>query len=364
MTLCLLLPIETYNPLEPCGRISSEKGHLMPLGRATAVAPANIAFVKYWGVLDAELTLPYNESVSMNLDRCLTTTTVEFDAALDADEVAIAPYGGSPQAATGRPWERVVAQLDRIRAMAGETARARVSSANNFPSDAGIASSASAFAALTLAAITALGLELEQPALSALTRRSGSGSACRSIPNGFVYWRNDGSDAGSFGVSVAAPDAWDIADVVAVVDAGAKRVSSADNHRLAASSPYFAVRLSEVPARVEQTLQAIRDRDLGLLGAVCEADAVSMHAVAMTARPPSFYWLPGTLAVMHALHSWRQDGLFGYWTIDAGPNVHVICAAADASEIEARLNQLPEVQFTIANRPGRGARTETMNDEC
>jgi len=328
----------------------------MPARRATAVAPANIAFVKYWGIKDAELTLPYNESVSMNLDRCLTTTTVEFDARLAADEVAIAPYGGAPGPAHGRPGERVVAQLDRIRAVAGELARARVSSANNFPSDAGIASSAAAFAALTVAAVAALGLELDEPSLSALTRRSGSGSACRSIPTGFVYWQDDGSDAGSYGVSVAAPDAWDIADVVAVVDAGAKRVSSADNHRLAASSPYFATRLGEVPARVEQALQAIRDRDLGLLGAVCEADAVSMHVVAMTAQPPSFYWLPGTMAVIHALHAWRQDGLFGYWTIDAGPNVHVICAAADAPEIERRLAALPEVRFTIANRPGEGAR--------
>ena len=98
----------------------------MPPRRASAVAPANIAFVKYWGVQDAALTLPYNESVSMNLDRCLTTTTVEFDEHLAADEVAIAPYGGTPQAASGHPYERVVAQLDRIRAVAGATAGARV----------------------------------------------------------------------------------------------------------------------------------------------------------------------------------------------------------------------------------------------
>src|SRR3712207_6807132 len=104
----------------------SQQGHAMPSRRATAVAPANIAFVKYWGVQDAELTLPYNESVSMNLDRCVTTTTVEFDARLDADEVAIAPYGGAAEPATGRPRERVVAQLDRIRAVAGDTVRARV----------------------------------------------------------------------------------------------------------------------------------------------------------------------------------------------------------------------------------------------
>lgn len=328
----------------------------MSTGRATAVAPANIAFVKYWGVLDAAQTLPYNESISMNLDRCLTTTTVEFDPQLNADEVVLTLHGQSEQPAQGRAYDRVVAQLDRVRSSADVQTRARVRSANNFPSDAGIASSAAAFAALTLASVAALGLELSEQELSILTRRSGSGSACRSIPTGFVHWRNDGSDKGSYAVSVAPPDAWALADVVAVVDPGVKSVTSADNHRLAATSPYFDVRLQEVPARIQQTLAAIRDHDLGLLGAVCESDAVSMHAVAMTAQPPTFYWNAGTMAVIHALHRWRKDGLFGYFTIDAGPNVHVICTQGDASEIEQRLQQLPEVQFTIRNSAGAGAR--------
>lgn len=328
----------------------------MTTRRATAIGPANIAFVKYWGVQDAALTLPYNESLSMNLDRCLTTTTVEFDPALNADEVTLKLHGQDAQPATGRPFDRVAAQLDRVRALANVETRARVRSENNFPSDAGIASSAAAFSALTLAAVAALGLQLSEPELSALTRRSGSGSACRSIPTGFVYWRNDGTDAGSYAESVAPPEHWALADVVAVVDPGVKSVTSADNHRVTATSPYFSVRLQEVLGRVEQTLTAIRDRDLGQLGAICEADAVSMHAVAMTAIPPTFYWNAGTMAVIHALRRWRNEGLFGYFTIDAGPNVHVICAQQDAAEIEQRLRALPEVQFTIANGPGAGAR--------
>jgi diphosphomevalonate decarboxylase len=157
-------------------------------------------------------------------------------------------------------------------------------------------------------------------------------------------------------VSVAAPEHWQLADVVAVVDPGVKSVTSADNHRLAATSPYFSVRLQEVTGRIEQSLTAIRDRDLGQLGAACESDAVSMHVVAMTAQPPTFYWNAGTMAVIHALHRWRNEGLFGYFTIDAGPNVHVICAASDAAEIQQRLDALPEVQWTIANSAGAGAR--------
>src|SRR5689334_3775348 len=140
---------------------------------ATAVAPANIAFIKYWGVQDIERTLPFNGSISLNLDSCLTTTTVTFDAALPADEVTITLYDRGPERASGRPLERVVAQLDRLRALAGVATRARVESANNFPSDAGIASSAAAFAALTLAGAAALDLGLGERELSLLARRSG-----------------------------------------------------------------------------------------------------------------------------------------------------------------------------------------------
>jgi len=336
------------------------------MSTATAVAPANIAFIKYWGVQDAERTLPFNGSISLNLDACLTTTTVMFDSALESDEVTIALYDQAPERAAGRPLERVVAQLDRLRALAGVRTRARVASANNFPSDAGIASSAAAFAALTVAGAAALDLDLDERQLSLLTRRSGSGSACRSIPTGYVEWRMpDGPfdaaawDEQSYAVSLAPPEHWDLADVVAVVDTGAKRIGSAENHRLAATSAYFPARLAELPARLAATRAAIARRDLELLGETIEADAVSMHAVCMTSRPPSFYWTGGTMEIIHAVRAWRDAGLQSYFTIDAGPNVHVICNAADHTEVAWRLGTLPDVQFTIVNRAGPGARVTT-----
>ena len=132
---------------------------------ATAIAPANIAFIKYWGMQDVAYTLPYNGSISMNLDACLTSTTVTFDPDLAEDALTLRLYAGPdsvapPQRATGRALERVSAQLERLRRLAGVSWRARVESTNNFPSDAGIASSAAAFAALTLAGVAALGLDL------------------------------------------------------------------------------------------------------------------------------------------------------------------------------------------------------------
>jgi diphosphomevalonate decarboxylase len=321
----------------------------------TAVAPANIAFIKYWGMRDTSATLPYNGSISMNLDTCLTTTTVDFDPALSSDEVTLTMYGQQPQPATGRARERVVEHLDRLRAIAGVRTPARVMSENNFPADAGIASSAAAFAALTLAAASALGLDNDTRALSRLARLSGSGSACRSIPTGYVEWYN-GDDTTSIAETLAPPEHWDLADVVAVVDVGAKKIGSAENHRLVTTSPYFGTRLEEVAARLDGAREAIVRRDLNQLGAIIEADAVSMHVVCMTQVPPSFYWNAGTMAVIHAVRAWRDEGLAAYFTMDAGANVHVICAGTDRHEVQSRLQALPEVQFTLLNQVGPGAR--------
>ena len=163
-------------------------------------------------------------------------------------------------------------------------------------------------------------------------------------------------DEESYAVSLAPPEHWALADVVAVVDAGAKKIGSAENHRLATTSPYFPTRLAELPARLDAARTAIAGRDLELLGETIEADAVSMHAVCMTSRPPSFYWNGGTLEVIHAVRAWRAEGLQAYFTIDAGPNVHVICAAPDRAKVERRLGELPGVLFTIGNGVGAGAR--------
>jgi len=334
----------------------------MPTNSATAVASANIAFIKYWGVRDPEYTLPYNGSISMNLDSCLTTTTVAFDPSFAEDAVLLTLYDQPQQPAAGRPLERIVRHLDRMRAMAGIAWPAHVESTNTFPSDAGIASSAAAFAALTMAGSAALGLSLDERQLSRLARQSGSGSACRSIPTGYVEWRVPDApfaaelwDEESYAVSLAPPQHWALADIVAVVDAGAKKIGSAENHRLAATSAYFPTRLAELPTRLEATRAAIMRRDLEQLGEAMEADAVSMHAICMTSRPASFYWSGATLDVIHAVRAWRAAGLAAYFTIDAGPNVHVICAAPDRAEVARRLATLPGVQFVIANGVGRGA---------
>ena len=314
--------------------------------RATATAGSNIALVKYWGVVDEALRLPANGSISLTLDAATTTTTVHFDSALHADAFAL---DGQP--ASGEILARVSAHLDRMRALAGVTICANVESSNTFPASAGIASSASGFAALTAAGTAALGLNLSPHQLSALARL-GSGSACRSMIGGWAEWLPGTRHEDSYAVQIAPPEYWDVRDLVAVVSQERKATSSAQGHTLARSSPLFAGRLRKVESTLPVVRKAILARDFHVLGALAEADALSMHAVMLTSRPPLVYWLPATLELIHAVQAWRAEGAPCYFTIDAGPNVHVLTLPETAEEIQTRLKAMSCVSRVIACAPG------------
>ncbi len=316
---------------------------------ATALAHPNIALIKYWGNQDDELRLPANSSLSMNLGNLQTVTTVTFDDSLAGDELII-----NGRAFTGPARQRVSANLDLVRHLAGMTSPARVESASNVPVGAGIASSSAAFAALSVAAAAAAGLELDEAALSRLARR-GSGSASRSVPGGFCEWVT-GSDETSFAASIAPADYWDLRDVVVVVSQEHKEVGSSGGHPLAGSSSLQAARLAGVSARLEACRAALLARNLAGLGPLIEEDAVIMHAVMMSSRPPLYYWTPTTLALILATQQWRKEGLPVYFTIDAGPNVHLICEAAVAEAVEARARRVPGVQTVLSSGPGGAAR--------
>lgn len=319
---------------------------MMSAGKATAAANANIALVKYWGNADQALRLPANASLSMNMAGLTSTTTVAFDAALEADAVRL---DGVLLAGEGR--QRVVDHLDRVRALASRTEHARVVSRNSFPSGAGLASSASGFAALTLAATAAAGLSLNERELSVLARLA-SGSACRSVPAGFVEWLPARRHDDSYGVSIAAPDHWALADVIAIVAAGHKDVGSTPGHAMAGSSPLQEARVSSTPARFEACRCALLERDFERLAPVVEMEALIMHAVMLTSTPPLIYWAPATITLMQAVRAWRAEGLPVAFTIDAGPNVHCLCPVEVAAQVEERLRSVPGVQQVMCAAPG------------
>jgi diphosphomevalonate decarboxylase len=319
-------------------------------GSAVAIANPNIAFIKYWGNRDPVLRLPSNSSISMNLDGLETRTTVTFDSGLSQDELTL---NGQP--ATEETLLRVSSILDRVRAMAGMHDCAQVESRNNFPTGAGIASSASAFAALSLAASAAAGLQLSERECSKLARR-GSGSACRSVPGGFVEWQAGNDDGSSFAYSLAPADHWDLVDCVAVVSQAHKPTGSTQGHALADSSALQAARVASAPVRLEACRRAILQRDFSALAAVAELDCNLMHAVMMTSQPPLLYWQPATLAIMQAVQEWRAGGLPAFYSIDAGPNVHVLCPAVNAPEVTAGLYRIDGVKEVLSAGPGGPAR--------
>lgn len=314
---------------------------------ASAVACANIAFIKYWGNRDPRLRLPVNGSISMNLDGLYARTQVTFDESLDRDDTLDLNGRTGSDAAL----RRVSVFLDHLRAAAGVTWRARVVSENNFPMGAGIASSAAAFAALAVAAAGALGLRRSEAELSRLARR-GSGSACRSIPGGFVEWRVGKDEADSFAFSIASPDYWDLVDCVAVLKTAHKPVGSTEGHLLAETSPLQSARVADTPRRLDICRDAIRQRDFGALAEIIEQDSHMMHAVMMTSQPPLFYWEPESLALMKAVHAWRREGLPAAYTLDAGPNVHVICEGSALSQVSQRLHGNPAVRQVLIAHPG------------
>jgi diphosphomevalonate decarboxylase len=330
------------------------------MSKATVTAPANIAFIKYWGARDLDRAIPMNTSISMTLEHCVSQCTVETLDHGGDDEVWLAePDGGfgTPDADFAR---RMREQLDRIRQWAGRKEPVRVATRNSFPTAGGLASSASGFAALTLATVAAFGKKTSSRELSLLARRSGSGSACRSVFGGFVEWAPtaNGSEEESYARQIADADHWELRDVIAVVEIGPKTVSSLEGHRLAPTSPYFTQRLELIPGRVEKMRKAIRERDLDALGPVLEEEAVDLHLITMSSHPPIFYWSPGTIAVLRAVRELRQEGLAAWATMDAGANVHVLCDADSEDDVAERLEDLPAVGFVIRDGVGSGPEEE------
>lgn len=318
--------------------------------KATAKAHANIAFIKYWGKKDRVLRLPLNSTISMNLSEAYTITTVEFSEILKEDDISLS---GAQFFAEEK--NRISKHLDLIRGRVGKKIFAKVATQNSFPKGAGIASSASGFAALTLAACAALDLSFSEKKLSILARL-GSGSASRSIPDGFVEWIAGESSETSYAYSLQPADYWNICDIICMVDTRMKKISTTSGMDLVQTSPFFQARLTAVETNLEKLKKALNEKDFKAFGEITEQDAIQMHAVAMTQNPPVFYWNAVTMSIIHAVQLWRNEGLGVYFTIDAGPNVHLICEGKDEQIIIEKLREVSGVKQLLKNKPAEGAK--------
>lgn len=313
---------------------------------ATAWAHTNIALVKYWGKRpsSAGLNLPATGSLSMALDGFGTQTTVELS---DKEQDT---FTLDDETITNDV--RVSAFLDLVRALAKRSERARVTSRNQVPTAAGLASSASAFAALALAATEAFGVALCERDLSMLARQ-GSGSAARSVFGGFVLMhkgcRDDGTDC------YAEPLATTLqARLVVVRCATGKKAtaSRAGMEHARATSPMFAPWVDSHQQDLDDAIAALTVADLEKLGDVMEFSTHKMHATTFTARPAFWYWNPVTLAILGEVKALRARGTGAWATMDAGPHVKVLCAPADAADIASHLAQLSGVVGVDVAGPG------------
>ena len=319
--------------------------------KATAIANANIALVKYWGKRDPELFLPYNGSIAVTLDELSTITTIEFNR-YDKDVFIL----DDQEIKEGKELEKLIRHLDLIRKIAGVNEKAKIVSKNNFPRAAGLASSASGFAALTFAATEALGMNLDSKELSIISRQ-GSGSATRSCLGGFVEWnkgeKQDGTD--SYAEQIALPEHWpDFRMLTTIVSTKAKKISSRVGMAQAAeTSPMYQVWLNTIEQDLKNVRQGVLNKDINLIGKAAEENCLKMHATAITTNPPIIYWQPATLEIIRSVLRWREEGLECYFTIDAGPQVKVICLEDKASDLVKRLENLDGVKKVIVCKPGQ-----------
>jgi diphosphomevalonate decarboxylase len=319
--------------------------------RATAVAHPNIALVKYWGKSDVERNIPAVASLSITLDGLTTTTSVHFNPDLEADEFVL---GGRE---APRMAERVTQCLGLVRESAGVDLRARVESENDFPTAAGLASSASGFAALVVAADAALGAGIDTAGLADVARRA-SGSAARSMFGGFVELSL--SPEGRYPTEtrqILEPAAWPFRVVVAVTETGPKEFGSTEGMILSErSSPYYGAWVESSEADLRAARAAVERRDFDALADVSEASCLKMHAVMMSARPGLLYWNGTTVDCIRVVRELRAGGVPVFFTVDAGPQVKAVCAPDAWDRVAAELAAVKGVERVLTSGLGEGAR--------
>ena len=314
--------------------------------RATATAQPNIALIKYWGKRDIERNLPAVGSISITLSDLMTRMAVEIDPGLRTDQLEINEEPNKYHL------PRVSTCLDLVLGEGRDFAQ--VVSHSNFPIAAGLASSASSFAALTVAAAAAGGRELGQEQLARLAGQA-SGSAARSLYGGYVELVND-DDAVALR-SLLAPDEWPMKVVVAVTDFGPKSVGSTDAMEISRkTSPFYQSWVADQDKDLAIARDAIAAKDFSTLAAVSEHNCLKMHSIMWASRPPTVFWNAATIRCLETVRRLQADGVNVFFTIDAGPQVKAVCMPEHAKDVSEALRATKGVQFAITTGLGGGAR--------
>ncbi len=297
--------------------------------KATAVAHPIQGLIKYHGLADPVLRLPFHDSISVCTAPLTTRTTIEFGnfptdvATIDGHDIS------------AREMERILAVVDPIRARTGITKRFHMASVNDFPSNVGLGASASGFAALALATCRATGLDVDAQQVSIYARR-GAGSATRAVTGGFSKWKMGLSDEDSYATELAGVDLQ--MDIIVALIPAFKQTE--DAHREALTSPFFHARLAEMPRLIAEMELAIRKRDVGAICALAERDTLMLHGITMTGSAEMVLWQPETLRVILAVRKMREAGIPAFFSIDTGATVYVNTLPGRGPEVQTRIEEL------------------------
>lgn len=328
-------------------------------GPVTAVAHSNIALIKYWGKRSVHKNLPAVGSISLTLDALHTRTTLQL-----VDNLAQDVFILNEKEVEGKQLKRISDFLD-LAAGTKERRKAHIESENNFPTGAGLASSASGFAALAVAANERLGLNLDRESLSALARQ-GSGSAARSIYGGFCEMKLGTKEDGSEDVAVQMHEEsyWDVRLLVAVTSTQKKELGSTEGmNRTAETAPFYDEWISSQPTDLQEMRNALVAKDFEKVGELAEHSCFKMHGLALAARPPILYWNAATTETIHRVWKLRQSGISAYVTIDAGPQVKILCLPESVEAVKNAVVDVNGVDHILEAKPGSAARIVSPEKE-
>ncbi|KRM91757.1 diphosphomevalonate decarboxylase [Fructilactobacillus florum] len=316
---------------------------------ATARAHTNIALIKYWGKANSKLTIPTTSSLSLTLDHFYTETSVTFQPELQHDQIIF-----NQKLLSEKQARRISNFLDLVRIQSNCQAYALVETVNHVPTAAGLASSASGFAALAAAASRASGMDLSNKELSRLARK-GSGSATRSIYGGLVEWRHGIGDHSSYAMPLSESPQWDLVVIALLFDKKQKQISSTIGmERSKQTSPYYQAWVKQSALDLKQIKRAIHHQDFTSFGEIVEANAMNMHALTISAQPSYTYFNGQTIQAMELVQQLRKQGIPVYFTLDAGPNLKIILQRSNLAAVKARLTSVfgQDQYVVVAAGPG------------
>lgn len=298
--------------------------------KATAIAHPIQGLIKYHGLKNRELRIPFHDSVSVCADALCTTTTVETDEALQEDFVVL-----NGKRISGEDRERVETVLDHLRTLSGYSGHFRAVSRNSITAGKGLGFSASGFAALGLAASAALGLDIDFTSLCEVVRL-GAGSATRSLVGRFAVWYAN-ENGRSYAEQLKSPDALDFAMVIVPIPSAIK---TDEAHFEVLTSPLFEARLKYVADMVDSMRDAIRKGDIPTIGRLAEEDTLNLHAITMTGRSHIVLWEPKTVSIIKEVVKMRGEGVPAWYSMDTGPSVFINTTKHDVKKVVNRLQKL------------------------